>query len=164
MSEIANPNSGLALIEAMHSEQLSPANNLADLPNRVTGFFNLTGHKTTTYVVTAVAGAANVCTITVTAKDANGNTITGVRFFDLYTTSDAAGTTISSTAYSGTLVATTGTIMVTLTAKHAFRLATDATGVFVGSLTDTAKTADYIAVPNPINAGAIISTTAMAFG
>lgn len=157
--ELLNPNSGLALTEAM-GEDLRAANNLSDLRNRITAFFNLTGHRATSYTVTALAGASNVSTITVTAKDANGNTITGVRYFDLYTTSDAAGTTVSSAAYSGTLVATTGTIIATITAKHVFRCATDANGVFVGSLTDTAKTADYIAVPNPINAGAIVSAAA----
>lgn len=160
--ELLNPNSGLTLTEAM-GEDLRAANNLSDLRNRVTAFFNLTGHRTSTYTVTALAGAANVSTITVTAKDANGNTITGVRYFDLYTTSDAAGTTVSVTAYSGTLVATTGTLIATITAKHVFRCATDANGVFIGSLTDTAKTADFVAVPNPINNGAVVSS-AMAFG
>lgn len=50
-----------------------------------------------------------------------------------------------------------------LTAKHAFRVATDATGVFVGSLTDTSKTADFIAVATPLTGLAVVSL-AMAFG
>jgi len=40
---------------------------------------------------------------------------------------------------------------------------TDATGIFVGSLTDTAKTADYIAVMKPTGAGIVVSSAA-AFG
>lgn len=161
-SETVNPNNSLALSEAM-SDELRSLNNLADLRNRVTALFNLTTHKAVTYSVTAVAAGANASTITITAKDASGATVTGVRYIDVYTTSDAAGTTISSTAYSGTLVAGTGAILVTYTAKHAFRVCTDATGVFVGTLTDTAKTADYIAVPNPMTNGAVVSA-AIAYG
>lgn len=163
MSEITNPTSGLTLIETMHSEQLSPANNLADVPDRALGFFNPSGHRTTNVSVSVAAGAANVCTVTVQAKGPNGANTTGVRWLMLITTSDAAGTTISGTAYSGTLAAVTGTIPITFTAKHAFLICTDATGLFVGSLTDTAKTADFIAVAIPMSGGAIVST-AMAFG
>lgn len=116
-----------------------------------------------TVTVTAVAGASNVSTVTVTVKDGDGNTVAAVHHLDLVTTSDAAGTTISATSYSGSLVAGTGAILITHTAKHAFRIATAATGIFVGSLTDTAKTADYIAVKKPLGAGVVVSS-AMAFG
>lgn len=160
---LTNPANGCFIAEQMTDQKLIPANNLADLPARVTAMSNLTTHKAVTYTVTAVAGASNASTVTVTAKDASGATVTGVRYFDLYTTSDAAGTTVSSTSYSGTLVASTGTIMATITAKHVFRCATDATGVFVGTLTDTAKTADFIAVPNPLTNGAVVSS-AIAYG
>lgn len=162
-NEASNPNSGLALTEAMQ-EELRAANNLSDLRNRTTALTNLGfGKKTTTVTVTAVAGAANVSTVTITAKDANGATVAGIQWFELITTSDSGGGTISATAYSGTLAAVTGTILATYVAKHAFLVATDATGVFVGSLTDTAKTADYIAVMSPLGPAPIVSA-AMAFG
>lgn len=159
-----NPNSGLTLTEQMTTEQLIPANNLSDLPDRPLASTNMLGFKGVDLTVTAVAGAANVCTVTVQAKDANGVNVTGVHWLELITTSDSAGAVISVTAYSGTLVAGTGTLMITQTAKHAFLIATDSTGLFIGSLTDTAKTADYIAVKKPCSAGLKMSTTAMAFG
>lgn len=158
-----NPVSGLDLAKSMDSRALQPANNLADLPDRVAASTVVNGHRGNTVTVTAVAGATNVSTVTVTVKDLAGNTVPGVHWLDLITTSDAAGTTISGTAYSGTLVATTGTILVTPVAKHAFLIATDATGVFIGSLTDTAKTADFVAVKKPVSGGIIVSS-AMAFG
>lgn len=119
--------------------------------------------KAQTVTVTAVAGASNVSTITVTVKDGAGATVTGVHSLLLWTASDAAGTTVSATAYSGSIVAGTGTILTTETAKHVFEILTASTGIFVGSLTDTAKTADYIAVRNP-NGNGITVSTAAAYG
>ena len=158
-----SPNNGVTLQELMTTEQLIPANNLGDLPNRVAALTNLGLSSAATVTVTAVAGASNVSTVTVTVKDAAGATVSGVQLLQLWTASDAAGTTISTTAYSSSLVATTGTILATITAKHYFEILTDAAGVFVGSLTDTAKTADYIAVMKPTGAGIVVSSAA-AFG
>jgi hypothetical protein len=164
LTAITNPKTTKALIEDLNTEALIPANNLADIYDMPTALSNLgISKKTVTVTVTAVAGAANVSTVTVTSKDANGATVTGIQWYLLLTTSDAAGGTISATAYSGTLVAVTGTIPITYTAKHAFLVATDATGVFVGSLTDTAKTADFIAVLSPLGPSSVMSA-AMAFG
>mgnify|MGYP003387135636 CR=1 FL=1 len=164
MTALTNPKTTKALIEDLNTEALIPANNLADLYDLPTSLTNLgLVKKTVTVSVTAVAGAANVSTVTITAKDANGATVTGIQWFEVITTSDSGGGTISATAYSGSLVAVTGTILATYTAKHAFLVATDATGVFVGSLTDTAKTADFIAVMSPLGAAPIVSS-AMAFG
>lgn len=160
---INNPNSGLILTELMDSEALLPANNLSDLPDRSLALQNLAGYRGVTVTVTALAGAANVSTISVQVVDVNGTARTGIHWLWLLTASDAAGGTISAAAYSGTLVAVTGTIPLTVTAKHAFMVATDATGLFVGSLTDTAKTADYIAVKRPSSAALVVSP-AMAFG
>lgn len=166
-----NPSSGLELVESMSTEALRPRNNGADIPNRATFLSNLGVTATaaelnaidgiaTTVTVTAVAGASNVSTVTVTVKDASGATVTGVHLLDLWTASDAAGTTISTTAYSGTLAADTGTILETLIAKHHFAILTASTGIWAGSLTDTAKTADYIAVKKPLGAGIVVSSAA----
>lgn len=147
-----NPYSGLTLTEAMTDEALKPANNLSDLPTRATALSNLGLTATaaelnaldgiaTNYTVTFAAGAANVCTITVTAKDAAGATVVGLHEFMLTTSSAASGAGISVVAYSGTIAAVTGTIINTLIAKHQFICQTDpTTGTWVGSLTDTAKT------------------------
>lgn len=160
MGLITNPVSGLSLAEAMSTEQLIPANNLADIPDRVAALSNLTGHRSASLTVTALAGTANVSTVTVQVVDLQGVAVAGVHQLTLYTASDAAGTTISGTAYSGSLVATSGKILVEITAKHYFEVTTDTTGKFVGSLTDTAKTADFIAVKKPNSAGIIVSPAA----
>lgn len=158
-----NPASGLALAEQMSTEQLVPANNLRDLPNRVQALQALGVGAAVTVDVAVAAGASNVAGITVTAKDAAGATVSGVHYLELITTSDAAGTTISSTDYSGTIAATTGTIMSAHIAKHHLLIATDATGVWAGTLTDTSATADYIAVKKPLGSGVVVSS-ALAYG
>lgn len=113
--------------------------------------------------VSTAAGANNVSTVTVTAKDADGNTLVGAYVFDLYFAENAAGTTITTTTYSGSLVATTGAIITTITAKKHFKLTTDATtGTFVGSLTDTAETASQYAVA--VNPSGTIDVAAVVFG
>lgn len=158
-----NPHSGLTLVELMTDEALKPANNGADIRSRATFLENLGFTATAAelnaldgiavnYTVTIAAGAANVCTITVTAKDAAGATVLGLHEFILTTSSAASGAGISTVAYSGTIAATTGTIINTLIAKHQFICQTDpTTGTWVGSLTDTAKTeGETIVVKKPV--------------
>lgn len=165
-----NPASGLALKEAMSTEQLIPGNNLADLPNRALALTNLGLTATAAevnavdgiavdYTVAIAAGAANVCTITVTAKNAAGETVLGLHEFMLTTSSAATGAGISTVAYSGTIAAVTGTIINTLIAKHQFICQTDpTTGTWVGSLTDTAKTeGETFVVKKPITSLCTVS-------
>lgn len=144
-------------------DSLRPENNLADVRSIATTLSNLditaTGAElnvldgiASNYTVTIAAGAANVCTITVTAKDAANATVLGLHEFILTTSSAATGAGISTVAYSGTIAATTGTIINTLIAKHQFICQTDpTTGTWVGSLTDTAKTeGETFVVKKPI--------------
>lgn len=165
-----NPDSGLELVELMSSEALKPRNNLADLPSRSTALSNLglTASSAelnvldgiaTNFTVTIAAGAANVCTITVTAKDAANATVVGLHEFVLTTSSAASGAGISTVAYSGTIAAVTGTIINTLIAKHQFICQTDpTTGTWVGSLTDTAKTeGETFVVKKPVGALCTVS-------
>jgi hypothetical protein len=89
--------------------------------------------------------------MTVTAQDRSGTTMTGVRELELWFSDSPTSGVLTSTAYSGTLVAVTGALLTTLTAKKHFTVVTDATGVFVGSLTATAKPAtEYVWVRKPI--------------
>lgn len=90
--------------------------------------------------VSIAAGATNVCTVTIQVVDYDGNPVAGVHALEHWNSSAADGIALSTVAYSGTLVATSGAIKTALTAKHHFLINTDATGKFVGSLTDTAKT------------------------
>ena len=113
--------------------------------------------------VSTAAGANNVSTVTVTVKDSDGNTLVGAYVFDLYFAEDSAGTTITTTTYSGSLVASTGKIVTTITSKKHFKVITDpSTGTFVGSLTDTAETAGQYAVA--VSPSGTIDTAAVVFG
>lgn len=166
-SELVHPVSGVALKEAQ-TERLRTANNLADLQDRTLALKNLLGAVAvaTTVTVAVSAGANNEAVVTVTCKDANGTAVTAVQCLDLWFAEDAAGTTITTTAYSGTLVAnaSSGTILTTITAKKRFTVLTNASGVFAGTLTDSAETAgQYCAVKKPLGAGIVVSD-ALVFG
>lgn len=91
----------------------------------------------------AAAGAANVCEVTITAKDAAGNTVAGVHHMDVWLSDDADGQGLTGTSASGTVQAksASGTVLQIYSAKKAFRVQTLKTGVFVLEITDTAKTA-----------------------
>lgn len=132
-------------MQAAGSPILGQAVTLRGLPHSVT--------------IALAAGAANVCTITVTVVDYDGVVVVGLHDLVLYTSSAATGAGISVVAYSGSIVAVTGKIIDTVTAKHSFHIQTDpTTGTFVGSLTDTAKTqGETIVVKKPLGSGCIVS-------
>lgn len=171
---IVNSHTGLATIEIASGDDMHPANNLGELRSPATALVNLGLTSTATEInaldgigvtvtIGIAAGGANESVVTVTVKDAAGSTVAAVHWLELITVSDTAGTTISTTAYSGSLVASTGALLSTHVDKHHFLVATAATGIFVGTLTDTAATADYIAVKRPLGAGVIVSA-ALAYG
>lgn len=110
--------------------------------------------------ITFAAGAANVCTVTITWKDRDGNTVQGVRAFDVYLSDASTGAGLTGTAISGELVATTGSSLATVTTHKRWTVATATTGVFVGSLTDTAKSANlYICAIDPQTGLPIVSAS-----
>ena len=93
----------------------------------------------------AAAGGSNVCEITVTVKDAAGNTLADVFNFDLWLSDAATGAGLTATSASGAVAAKTssGADLATLTSKKALRVQTLATGVYILSITDSAKTTFY---------------------
>lgn len=94
--------------------------------------------------VAVAAGAANGMLVTVQSAKAE------VQQLDLYFSDAATGIGLTAAAFSGSLVASTGAIKDTPTAKKSFVVTTDATGKFEGTLTDTAKTATaYTVVVTP---------------
>jgi hypothetical protein len=95
----------------------------------------------TSVTMAAAAGSANVSEITFTVKDAAGATIAGVFNLDIWLSDAATGEGLTATTASGTVAAkaSSGTDLVVLTAKKAIRVQTKATGVYVLSITDTAK-------------------------
>jgi hypothetical protein len=91
---------------------------------------------------TPAAGTTNVCEVTVTVRDARGNAIAGVFNFDLWLSDAATGAGLTATSASGAVAAksSSGTDLSVFSPKKAIRVQTLATGVYVLSITDTAKT------------------------
>jgi hypothetical protein len=95
-------------------------------------------------------GAANTVVYTVQVVDAAGLPIAGVFNLAAYFSSSAVGANLTAAAFSGTLAATTGAVLTAFVAAKYFDVITDATGKFVGVLTDTAKTqGQYLVIPRP---------------
>lgn len=94
----------------------------------------------------ASAGAANVCEVAITLKDAAGSTITDSRPFLVWLSDDSGGTGLTATSASGTVQAksASGTDFAALTAKKALIVQPLATGVYTLEITDTSKTAFYV--------------------
>jgi hypothetical protein len=97
------------------------------------------------------AGGANVSEVTVTVKDAAGAAIAEPFNFDLWLSDAATGEGLTGTTASGAVAAkaASGTDLAVLTAKKAIRVQCKATGVYVLSITDTAKTGFYVCAQVP---------------
>lgn len=102
-------------------------------------------------VFTAAAAAANVCNVLAQVVDAEGNAIAETFHFDLYLSDSAVGDGLTGTSASGTTAAVSdyGTVLVAMTAKKALRVQTNASGQFKLAITDSSKTAFYIAAQIP---------------
>ena len=101
--------------------------------------------------VAIAAGAANVCEITLTVADPDGNAIAGTHVVDVWLSDAATGLGLTATSASGTVgvKATTGTEIAAPVAKKSLRVATKSDGTAVISITDTAKTGFYLAASVP---------------
>lgn len=94
--------------------------------------------------ITPAAGSANVCLVTFQAKDAQGNNLAAVTALDIWLSDAATGIGLTATSASGAVAAgASGTDLGALTAKKALRVLTSATGAYILSITDTAKTGFY---------------------
>jgi predicted RecA/RadA family phage recombinase len=100
-----------------------------------------------TVSMAAAAGGSNVTEVTVTVKDAAGNTVAAVHHLDLWLSDDVDGQGLTGTTASGAVAAkaASGTDIVAYVAKKALRVQTLKTGVYILSITDTAKTAFKVA-------------------
>lgn len=110
----------------------------------------------------AVAIAASATTdgmdITLTAKDANGDTVAAVHQLEFWMSESSAGVGLTADAYSGDLTATAGAILSAHTAKKHWSVATAATGIFAATLVDSANPTDqYVAVKKPLGASLAVS-------
>jgi hypothetical protein len=101
---------------------------------------------------TLAAGASNTTTCTITVKDSAGTAIAAVHTLEVFISRSATGQGLTATAASGALTATTGAILTALTAKKHISAVTDANGVLVLSLVDSAKTeGEYFVAVNPVS-------------
>jgi hypothetical protein len=103
--------------------------------------------------ISGVAGAANVCTVSVQIKDAAGNNVTKVTPFTLYASSAADGLTLASAASTGFAVTAGGLSLNNGAAiTTSIRAVSSATGACTLTLTDTGKQTSYLvlALPNGI--------------
>lgn len=103
--------------------------------------------------VAAAAGGANVSEVTITVLDGAGAAITTPALLDVWLSDDAQGEGLTSTTASGTVQAKSGegTDLQTVTAKKYLRVLTkQGAGTYVLEITDSAKTAFYVSVANPM--------------
>lgn len=95
--------------------------------------------------ITAVAGATNTATVTVTLKDGSGATLARSMPFLVYSSSAADGLTLASAASTGWSVASGGlSINNGAVITTSIRAVTSAAGACVLSLLDTAKQTSYL--------------------
>lgn len=111
----------------------------------------------------SIALAASVTTdgmdITITAKDADGETVAAVHQLEFWMSESSAGLGLTADTYSGDLTATAGAILSAHTAKKHWSVATAATGIFAATLVDSANPTDqYVAVKKPLGASLAVST------
>lgn len=121
----------------------------------------LSGSNVASFTMTPAAATTNVCEVTITAKDGDGNTVADVVNFDLWLSDAATGAGLTATTASGAVTNKTssGAVIGTYTAKMALRVQTLATGVFILSITDTAKTGFVVCAQAPANGKTIVGAT-----
>ncbi len=96
-------------------------------------------------------GASNITEVTITAVDADGATVASPSIFKVWLSDAATGVGVTSTAASGTVQAksASGTDFEVMIAKKALEVQALATGIYILEITDSAKTAFYIAAQTP---------------
>ena len=113
------------------------------------------------YLITLTASATtNAMNISIKPVTVTGTVLTGISVFDIYMSGVNSGMGITSTSYSGdlTLVTGGGAILGSIVAKKMWRVATNATGEFVGILTDSGKPAtEYVCVAHPLSTQPVVS-------
>ncbi len=107
---------------------------------------NAVDNMPVSFTFAAAQGAANITEVTITAKDADSNTVAAPLLCTVWLSDAATGVGLTSTAASGTVAAksASGADFGVLTAKKATVVQTLASGIYILEITDTAKTAFYV--------------------
>ena len=115
-----------------------------------------------TIAYAAHASTTDGLVATITLVDPDGNTVTGIHTLNVWISDDADGNGLTATSASGTLTATTGTILTALTAKKHIIANTAATGILVLLLVDSANTVgERVCLANPVSGAAIVGAAAL---
>lgn len=116
----------------------------------------------------AAAGAANVSEVTITVKDGAGATVAAVHMVEIWLSDSATCAGLTATTASGAVAAkaASGVDVDTHVAKKALLVQTLATGVYVLSITDTAKSLFFLCAAAPGTGKAVASAqlTALNYG
>lgn len=133
--------------------------NIMDGVTSTTAELNMLDDSAKTVTVAIAASATtDGMDITITAKDAADATLDAVHALEVWMSEDASGIGLTADTYSGDLTASVGSILTALTAKKHWSVVTAATGIFTGTLVDSANPADqYVAVKNPFNGKVVVS-------
>lgn len=93
------------------------------------------------------ASTTNIALVTITARNEIGRAVP-YAVFDVFLSDSAAGADVTATTASGAVTAGTsgGAVLGILTTKKVIRVQANASGVFILSITDSAKTAFKVAV------------------
>jgi len=118
----------------------------------------LDGIASTVTIGLAASATTDGMDITITAKDAAGNTVTGVHNLEIWMSEAATGIGLTADTYSGDLTASVGAILSAQTAKKHWSVVTASTGIFTATLVDSANPADqYVAVRKPLGGALVVS-------
>lgn len=124
--------------------------NKLDGVTATTAELNLTDNMPATATLSPAAGASNVCLVTITVKDAAGVAMAASQSIEVWLSDAATGIGLTGTTASGAVAAgAAGTDMFTYTSKKHLKVQTSATGVYILSITDSAKTGFYVCAKLP---------------
>lgn len=106
----------------------------------------------------AKGGSANISLVTMQVMDGFGVAISQVFPFDWWLSDATTGAGLTATTASGAVAAgTSGTDLVVKVAKKATGSITAATGIYIASITDTAKTGFYVCCVCPMTGIVFVS-------
>ena len=112
--------------------------------------------------MTVSTDGSNKTKVTCQLVDIEGTSVSKVMNFDLWLSDAATGAGLTATTASGAVAAgTSGADIATLTSKKALRVQSNASGVYILSITDTAKTAFKVCAQMPdgeVIVGATLAT------
>lgn len=144
------------------------AGGLTEIHGRRAGLDNATNRiallgRPFSVTMTVATDGSNKTKVTCQLVDIEGASVAQVMNMDLWLSDAATGAGLTATAASGAVAAgSAGADIATLTSKKALRVQTDATGVYILSITDTGKTAYKVCAQMPDGAVVVGATLATA--